>query len=139
VQSSTHKPQELIVRFELFLEDFIKQFGSKLPKQRFENIQRIAIQSLEMPPENLLLNGMRLFLLGFEYNGNFELIEKRINALKELTYSEIKSAAEEFFSRQNSRRIAILIEGQMPKEKEFSYESISIQDLQSQGQFIAWK
>ena len=139
VQSSTHKPQELIARFELFLEDFVKQFGSKLPEERFQNIRRMAIQSLEMPPENLGLNGARLFLLGFDYDGDFNLVEKRVKALKELTYLDVKNAAIQFLSRSNSRRIAILIEGLTPKEKAFSYEEVSVQDLQNQGQFIAWK
>lgn len=139
VQSSSHKPSELIARFELFLENFIKQFGSKLPAERFENLRQMTITSLEMPPENLLFNGVRLFLLGFDYDGDFDLVTKRINALKDLTYEQLRVDAAEFLSRNNSRRIAVLVEGVTPKEKSFRYEEVSVQDLRHQGQYVAWK
>jgi len=139
VQSSTHKPRELIARFELFLEDFLKQYTTKLPIDRFEKIRNMSISKLQMPPENLSLMGMRLFMLGFNYEGDFKLIDKRINALEELTYDQTQQAAREYLSRKNTRRIAILTEGAMAPQSAFHYVEVSKEDLQHHGTFVAWQ
>jgi len=139
VQSSTHQPNELISRFELFLENFIKQFSKKFPKERFENMRKMLITTLQSPPENLKLMGERLFTLAFDYDGDFQLINKRIASLQALTYEEMQKAADEFISRENTRRIAILIEGATPKENDFRYEIVTKEDLHHQGSFVAWK
>ncbi len=139
VQSSTHQPGELIARFELFLENFVKQYTTKFPEDRFDMVRKMAITSLEMPPENLMLMGTRLFLLGFDYEGDFQLINKRIAALEQLTYAQTREIAVETLSRKNSKRIALLFEGMTPKEKDFRYELISKEDLLDQGTFVAWK
>jgi len=139
VQSSTHKPQELIARFELFLEDFIKQFTTKFPKERFKKVQKMAINSLQMPPENLSIMGTRLFLLGFNYGADFNLVNKRIAALKNLTYEEAHAAAKETLSRKNTRRIAILTEGITQEDNHYQYLEVSREDLREQGTFVAWK
>lgn len=99
----------------------------------------MAIASLKMPPENLLLMGSRLFTLAFNYDGDFQLVDKRIDALEKLTYEETRQAANAYFSRSNTRRVAILMEGVMPKEKDFRYELISKDELQHQGTFVAWE
>lgn len=139
VQSSTHKPQELIARFELFLEDFIKQFTLKFPRDRFQNVQKMAIQSLQMPPENLPMMAHRLYQLAFKYGADFEWINKRITALKTLTYEEVEIAAKETLSRKNTKRIAVLTEGITPKDNQYQYTEMSKEDLQRQGTFVAWK
>jgi len=99
----------------------------------------MAIATLQMPPENLVSMGARLFLLAFEHEGDFDLINKRIATLEKLTYEETRKEAEETLSRRNSRRIAILCEGLTPKEKDFRYELISKEELIHQGTFVAWK
>lgn len=139
VQSSTHKPHELIARFELFLENFLKQFTTKLSSERFETIRKMSITSLQMPPENLSRMATRLSQLAFDFDGDFQLIEKRIASLEALTYEETREAAKEYLSRKNTRRIAILTEGITPKEKDFRYQEISKKDLLQQGTFVAWK
>ena len=92
-----------------------------------------------MPPENLLFMGARLFQLAFEFDGNFHLVSKRIAALEKVTYDETRKVAEETLSRQNSKRIAVLLEGMTPKEKDFRYELITKENLLNQGTFVAWK
>lgn len=136
VQSSTHLPSELIARFELFLENFVKQFTTELPRERFENVRKMAITTLQIPAENLITNASRLFLLGFDYDGDFRLIEKRIHALEKLTYEETRAMAAEILSRQNPRRLAVLMEGVVPKEKNFRYELISKEDLLRNGTYV---
>jgi insulysin len=139
VQSSTHRPLELVNRFELFLENFVKQFGTKLPPERFEQVRQMAITSLKRPAENLLLSSGRLWIMGFEQEGDFNLIEKRIEALEAITYDDVRNAAMEFFSRSNQRRLAVLMEGETPKERDFRYEVISKEQLVEQGSYVTWQ
>lgn len=139
VQSSTHQPNDLIARFELFIENFLKQYTTELPIDRFEKVRKMAIANLQMPPENLSLMGARLFLLAFDHEGDFQLINKRIASLENLTYEQTRKEAEETLSRRNTRRIAILCEGMTPKEKDFRYELVSKEELQTRGTFIAWR
>lgn len=139
VQSSTHKPDDLIARFELFLENFLKQFSTKVPLERFENVRKMAINSLQMPPENITLKGAQLFTLGFDFDGDFQWIEKRIAALQNLSYEDARLAANQFFSRSNTRRLASLVEGLSSKEHDFRYEVVTKDDLQHQGTFVAWE
>ncbi|NGX26394.1 MAG: Protease 3 [Chlamydiae bacterium] len=136
VQSSTHLPNELIARFELFLENFIKQYTTELSLERFEHVREMSITSLQIPPENLAINGARLFLLGFDYEGDFQLLDKRIAALKNVTYDETRNMANEYLSRKNTRRLAILLEGVVPKEKDFRYELVSKEDLLQDGVYV---
>ncbi|MDN3505853.1 MAG: insulinase family protein [Simkaniaceae bacterium] len=136
VQSATHNPSDLIARFELFLENFVKQYTTELPVERFENVREMAIANLQIPPENLALNGVRLFLLAFDYDGDFAHIDKRIEALKKVTYEETREMANAALSRQNSKRLALLLEGVTPKEKDFRYEMISKEDLIQDGTYV---
>jgi len=136
VQSSTHQPSDLIARFELFLENFIKHYTTVLTEERFENVRQMAISSLKMPPENLNLSAARLFSLGFDYDGDFQLVDKRIDALEKLTYDETRKDAILFLSRLNTRRLAILLEGVPQKDRDFRYELTSKKDLRTEGKFV---
>ena len=74
VQSSTHAPQDLLMRFELFLEDFNKHISTVLPEERFENMRKMLIASLQMPPENMVGMGMKFNTLAFDYDADFDFI-----------------------------------------------------------------
>ena len=77
--------------------------------------------------------------MGFEQEGDFNLLEKRIEALEAITYEDVKNAAMDFFSRGNQRRLAVLMEGTTPKEHDFRYEVISKEQLVEQGSFVTWQ
>ncbi len=139
VQSSTHHPRDLIARFELFLEDFVKNFPERLPQERFENIQNMLVTTLKMPPEKPAWMAKRLFTLAFDYEGDFNWIERRIAGLETLTYSELQEAAKQFFSRSNSRRLAVLMEGVLAPENDFHYEQISLDEIRGLGTYVSWK
>ncbi len=137
VQSNSHQCQELIARFELFLEDFLKRFPQALPKERFEEMQKMQIATLKMPPENLTAMGERLTKLAFDYDADFSRLEKQIAATENLTHAKLQKAAREFLSRSNTRRLAILLEGKLPKENDFRYESVSKEEICDLGVYIS--
>ncbi|MCB1067242.1 MAG: insulinase family protein [Simkania sp.] len=139
VQSSTHQPDELIARFELFLEDYVKDFESKISEGQFDNIRTNIITLAKKPPDNLAGMAGRLYMLAFKYDGDFYHTDKKIDALAELDYETFKRDSISFISRSNSKRIAIMLEGNSPEGKGFRYQDITADELKTSGAYITWK
>lgn len=135
VQSTTHRPQELIARFELFIENFIKDFDESMPEGRFENIRDGLVTTLETPPPNLFQMTSRLYRDAFVYNGDFDRVAEKINALKALTYEETLKDARKYLGRKNTRRLAILFEGVSPPGKDFQYHVTSPLEIKKESQY----
>lgn len=129
VQSSSHLPEDLLLRFELFLEDFDKRLSEFLPKERFERMKAAQIASIEMPPENL--PSMALLLQDNAFGRDepdFLIKEKQVQALKDLSYQDLLAHGHEFLSRKNSRRLAVLMKGEA-SEKPFLYEEVAKEEM----------
>ena len=138
VQSSTHSPTDLLARFELFLESFDKNLTVQIPEGRFESIRATLITLLKMPPENMPGKAAQLSEWAFEYQ-DFKWIDKRIEALKGLTYERFCETTHQFLSRSNPRRLAVLMEGQINPENDFHYELITKDDVRNLGTFTSIK
>ncbi len=139
VQSSTHNPTDLLMRFELFLEDFTKHFTTILSEERFENLRKMLITTLQMPPENMTGMASRLNTLAFDYQADFAFIEKRIEAIQNLSYEQLKKDGLHFLSRKNQRRLAILMEGVLTPDNDFRYEPIAKEELCNMGTYVSYK
>lgn len=126
VQSNTHHPQDLLLRFEVFLEDFHEQIRTYIPQERFEGIKKHLTTSLKNQGRSLDDRAARGDLLAFRYDEDFEWIEKRIQGIESLSYEELIQYTESVLSKENRRRLAILFRG---KAKEFVYEEISLLEL----------
>ena len=72
--------------------------------------------------------------LAFEYH-DFSWIHKRVDTVKALSYEQFCQTAHQLLSRNNPRRLAILMEGVIPKENDFHYETITKEELLNQGTF----
>ena len=138
VQSSTHTPTDLLARFELFLEDFNKNLTIRIPEGRFESIRSNLITLLKMPPENMPGMGALLNTLAFDYE-DFKRIEKRIETMKSLSYETFCQVSRQLLSRDNPRRLAVLIEGVLAPENDFHYETVGKEELQTMGAFVTVK
>ena len=138
VQSSTHAPIDLLARFELFLESFDKNIAEQIPEGRFENIRSSLISVLKMPPENMPLMAALWNQLAFEYD-DFQWLDKRIDSLATLKYERFCEIAHQLLSRDNPRRLAILMQGAMSPENDFHYELITKEDLHDLGTFVTVK
>ncbi len=136
VQSNSHIPNDLLTRFEIFLDDYYEEIESYIPENRFENIKENLITNLETPPNNLEEMTSRLNTLAFDYDGDFQWMLKRIEGLKELSYKDFISLSKEFLSKENKRRLAVLYQGIIPKEKEFTYTPINSGDIASIGKYV---
>lgn len=122
VQSNTHNPRDLLARFELFIEGFLQEMTSdQLPEVRFEKIRNATIKTLKTPAKNLFEMGTLLDTLAFDYQGDFEWLQKRINALESLMYPEFVSLSRDMLGRQNPKRLAALLKGATPEGKILDY------------------
>jgi insulysin len=139
VQSITHQPPELLARFELFLEEFSRHINKKISAERFETLKASLIKELEMPPETPSGKASQLYALAYDYDADFDWINKRIDAVKKLTYQEFTATAKTFLSRSNLKRLAVLMEGVLPEQNQFRYETIQQDDIQGIGPYISYK
>ncbi len=90
-----------------------------------------------MPPENLAGMAQRLSTLAFDYDGDFQWIEKRIEAFKNLSYEYVTDISKAFLSRSNLRRLAVLMEGRLPAKTAFRYEEVSKEDVCGLGRYVS--
>ncbi|MFY7842587.1 MAG: insulinase family protein [Rhabdochlamydiaceae bacterium] len=135
LQSNSHEGLELLSRFELFIESFTKNLSDSISNERFDTLKDMLIKTLETPCENLSLQGNHLFNLAFEYDGDFSRVDKKIQALKELEYEKFLQIGSKYLSRDNLKRLSIIVEGLLPKEREFNYKSISTTDMAKIGTY----
>ncbi len=129
VQSSTHYPEELLARFDLFLEKYAAKIHKNIEKERFESIKKVLIFELEQPSQNLISRSKTLFNLAYKYEGDFQRKSKQIEALKNLSYESFIKSSSKILSRPNKSRIAMLVHGQPTDERSFSYEETTIEEL----------
>jgi insulysin len=139
VQSNSHQPAELLARFELFLEEFGRHINKKISEERFETLKVSLIKELEMPPETLPGKASQLCNFAYEYDGDFDWLEKRVEAVKKLTYSDFIATSKTFLSRSNLKRLAVLMEGVLPEQNHFRYEVIQQDDIRDVGPYISYK
>jgi insulysin len=123
VQSNTHDSRDLLFRFEAFIESFIQEIGkTELTKDQFETIRISQIKILEASAKNIKEMGKLLNELAFKYEGNFNWINKRIEALQTLEYSEFIALSSEMLGRDNKQRLGILLNGDIPDRNVFCYK-----------------
>ncbi len=135
VQSSSHLPDNLLQRFEFFLEDFSKRLPEKISAEQFAVLKNTQITNLKVPPETMYDMALQLSHLAFEQNGDFTYKEKAISALQELTYEDFLKDAESFISQSNAKRLAVLVEGKQANEKPLRYAEIVKEDIVKIGTF----
>ncbi len=127
VQSNSHQPEELLYRFELFIEEFNSVLAEKITPERFETLKASIISSHKTRFRNVKDKAALWDLLAFQHDADFAFVEKRINALQNLPYDPFLQTAHRFLTRENHKRLAVLFEGKIPSP--FAYEPIGIRQL----------
>ncbi len=130
IQSNSHTGEDLLQRMEFFLEDFLLNINTHLPKNRFEDIKKAMIQEWTNPPINLHGKGAKFFSFAFEHGENFSWEKNSIQALEKLSYEEFLDLANEFLSSKNPHRVAVIYSGKLNKPASLLYENSSIEKLQ---------
>ncbi len=118
-QSTTYDPEELLFRFELFLEQF------SLDESRFDLLKKNYLEELSTPDKSPLEKAQKLSSMAFSFNGDFEWRNKRIRAAENLTYSSFQSFYKALLARSNKQRIAVLLKGNSQGERSLRYQEVS--------------
>lgn len=128
VQSNSHQPEDLLYRFEQFLEEYNDALSENISSARFETLKASQINSLKTRFRNLQDKAALWDQLAFDREGDFAFIQKRIDGLSQLSYDDFLKQASEFLTRDNRKRLAILFEGKLALP--FAYAPIEIQQIE---------
>lgn len=136
VQSTTHDPQELLARFELFLEEFSRNIHKKITVDRFERLKASLIEELEKPSDSLLEQGKLFYKIISKYKADFDWLRKRVAAVKAVSYEDFIGITQQMLSRSNLRRLAVLVEGVLPEKNQFRYQAVTEETFSQLGRYI---
>lgn len=126
VQSNSHDPEELLYRFELFIEGYLRNLRqSEITPERFVLLKDWLMLQLKEMPKNLSELGEKWNLLAFSYK-NFDWTRHRVEALGQLTYEQFIAFSEQFLGRSNKRRLGVLIYGEVPEQGQFRYSPLKL-------------
>ena len=139
VQSTTHEPEELIARFELFLEDYIKNIQQEIPIDRFNLIKEELKKDLLKPSETISSYASKRFKEAFFNLGSFYEEEKIASILNSLNYDSFIKYSKEFLGRSNERRIAISISGENKDNKSLRYTTTTEESFKSDQSYILFE
>lgn len=129
VQSSNHSNRDLLARFELFIEEFLKNLRVASDRtERVDGVRTALIDELSQPPQNQAERAAQLQIFAFKEKGQFDWLEKRIAGFKQLSNEEFFTLADQFLGRTNRRRPAVLIKGKLPDDKFLEYTKLKGSD-----------
>ncbi len=134
VQSNSHQPEELVWRFEQFIEEFSHSIAENVSLERFETIKASLVSSLKMRFRNLGSKSLLWDRLAFERDADFAFLEKRIDGLSALSYDEFLRSSKAFLGRDNKKRLAILYTGKL--QAPFTYNLIGSSQIESIATYI---
>ncbi|MEI6531575.1 MAG: insulinase family protein, partial [Chlamydiota bacterium] len=129
-QSTTYDPDELLFRFELFLEQF------SLDEGRFDLLKKSYLEELNAPEKSPIEKAQRLAFMAFRVNGDFEWRNKRIKATENLSYTAFQSFSKALLARSNKQRIAVLLKGMQQGDRSLRYVELpSLKALAEAGSY----
>jgi insulysin len=137
VQSTTHEPYELIARYELFLEDFLRNLTQDLPEERFNLLKSEVKNDLLKPEETMGGHVTQRFYEAFDAAGKFDENKQLAEELDNLTYAEFTKQTMTFLSRQNERRIALTLDGVVQENKSLRYISTSQESIKVDDSYVS--
>jgi len=134
VQSNSHHPEDLLYRFEQFLESFSDDIQEIIPATRFANLKKNLAESMLTKFRSLREKSALWNQLAFDYNADFSWIEKRLEGFANLSYETFIKEAKSSLSRDNRKRLAVLFEGQI--DAPFVYDSVSSADVGKVSEYL---
>ena len=123
VQSSSHQSEDLLSRFELFCETMVQDLPELVSEERFSTLKQGIADSLQKYERGLDEKSELLDTLAFEKEADFNWVQKRLQGFSDLTYEGFLDQADQLLSRNNHKRLAILMDGKV--QEPFTYKTIS--------------
>jgi insulysin len=127
VQSNSHSSEDLLYRFEQFLETFLQEIRETIPASRFSTLKKNLAESLLTRFRSLKEKSALWNQLAFDNDADFNWVEKRLEGYATLSYETFLKEAKSNLSRENRKRLAVLFEGRI--DNPFSYEPVSAADI----------
>jgi len=142
VQSSSHDPRDLLSRFELFIETYLREKN----QSRFEVIKKSQLEKLRAPFKNLSEEAGYLLHTSLDRDFDFDWKEKvfifpkflwqflklslsalkLIAAMEEVTFDEHIESVIQYLGKENPKRLGLLLNGKQEGEiSTFSYSTVS--------------
>ena len=121
VHSTTHSSEELLARYELFLEEYVANLEDHISLGEFEEFKATFKSQLLIPHETLENKTAELFSNVCHHQGDFKRREKLLAATDTLSYEQFTTWVKEFLGRGNHKRLAILVNGAC-SSSDFVYE-----------------
>ncbi|RME87083.1 MAG: hypothetical protein D6785_02450, partial [Planctomycetota bacterium] len=117
IQSGTHPAYDLYVRADKFIAQ-IPKLLEKLPDRYFEAVRRSLIQDRQKKAKTIFEKASLFYYLAFNRKGDFDRIDKEIEALKKVTKEDVIQLARRGLSESGRRRIVVLLNGKGHKKPE---------------------
>lgn len=137
IQSATYNVRDLVARCELFLESYLQ--GMAVDPQvaiQFELDKQRFIEALNSPLISVAETIALLKEAVFQQEGDFYQVDRKIAALKTLTFVEYLAYARQTLSRDNRRRCSLCVEGIMSAKSAFDYKEEQLSKLRSKSTFV---
>lgn len=121
--SNSHAVGDLLARFELMIETFLRRLGEEeLPEDAFQVLRDALVAQWLRLPESMEEMGRLLTALAFDHDGDFKWKIQRAQALRALPYHEFVKAAHAILGKANKKRLAVLLRGTFPQEPLLEYK-----------------
>ena len=120
VHSTSHQPDDLLSRFDVFLEEQLRSFDKAVTKKRFVHIKNQITSLLEKPQDSLKAQSYELFHMLFEHKD----IKRKIHLIENLknsTYEDFKKFTIALLETKNRAKLAVLCKGKELKNKSYQY------------------
>ncbi len=115
LQSDTFAAEKLLQKSQKFLKNFSKAaiLEQKISKKRFQELKHSLLIALKEPAQNLDDLASRLNRNAFYYQ-DLNYYENLQKALSNLEYADFLSFIEQYFSKKNLQKAAIIAQNQKP-------------------------
>ncbi|MBJ7450145.1 MAG: insulinase family protein [Parachlamydiales bacterium] len=135
-QSKSYEASDLLARFELFNEQFLGKLQTKtIPKERFEIIRQAFITTYQTASKNLAEMASLLSSLAFDYNAEFDRVQKRLEGFNNLSYDEFLTFANGYLGKDNHRRLAIFTNG--TSDETFRLTPTTVDQIRKDNEYLS--
>ncbi|GAB4225768.1 MAG: insulinase family protein [Chlamydiales bacterium] len=122
IESHSHDVHDILFRIEMMIETYLQNMEDiTLTKDQFQRVKEALTAELQHPPKNLREVGSILFELAFKQHADFLWYENQLKALDDLSYEKFFEVAHELLGKENRRRIAILVKGNLADATPWKY------------------
>jgi insulysin len=108
IQSESHPADEIAMRADRFIKDLVQEFDS-MADSRFEEFRMAVRNELLEKPKSIMEKCLRFDRLTFEYNKDFDRMDKNLNTLDRLTKTQVMKILSHSLNPETRKTVDILL------------------------------